>query len=495
MSNYHIDDIFRESLRDYEVFPSSSVWENMELPQPLPFYRKPAFIISSVIGVLLLMGSIFFNTQKTKTTSNTNDTYSESPANQREAASQYFFNYSPNIKQVEENRKSISSEKFNNTADNTTNDIQTNHSKFEKETHTNLLTTGSSMSNQNAPELPSDIAYTPMLNFENSNPSPNFFTTILESKPVNAPFYLAPSLLEGLNLNFESTSNTTPPFSPYYLFAILSPFSQNTVPVEISEINNNISTDIETISSLPIAEVEEPEIDINAADKDLFVSSERDAIMARYNQQMDVTRGFHLGTFASAHNNWILNPALKETITPNSNLVHQLDFGYTYGVAMGYEFSNKWGLQMEWIVNSEQGQRFAKQAIFNSNNKSNTDINLTYTYFPVLLKYRNQRMFSLTKQPLVINYIAGIQYGMLKSAEININNPVVQDDLLQLSSWGFVWGLDYDFYLNKNYFLTFGARSSLSTSSDSKYKPVFPTTNTSNSLLIGLRASFNYQFD
>ncbi|MFK7904987.1 MAG: hypothetical protein AB8B69_07680, partial [Chitinophagales bacterium] len=61
MSKYHIDDIFREELRDYEVFPSSSVWENIELPPPIPFYRKPAFITSMVVGVALLVGAILFN--------------------------------------------------------------------------------------------------------------------------------------------------------------------------------------------------------------------------------------------------------------------------------------------------------------------------------------------------------------------------------------------------------------------------------------------------
>ncbi len=477
MSKYHIDDIFRENLRDFEVFPSSSVWENMELPQPLPFYRKPAFITSSVIGVLLLIGSFLFINQKTSSSSDIN---SESPVEQVETTHNHSYPtinipFSPDYYLSHTSDESI-----------TNNTIHTNQKEVVSQAHTNRLTTGASTSNHSADQK-SGIAHTNLFNTDNSNSSPYFVSSILESKPVSTPFYFTFNLL-------EATSKNLYPFTPRFG---LSPLATNTISYteELSLNSTTQNLGIEAIPSLPIEALEEPPIDINATDNDLFVSSERDAIMARYNQQLDVTQGFHLGTFASAHNNWILNPALKETITQNSNLIHQLDFGYTYGVAMGYEFSNKWGLQMEWIVNSEQGQRFAKQAIYNSANKTNTDINLTYTYFPVLLKYRNQRMFSLTKQPLVINYIAGIQYGTLKSAEININNPVVQEDLLQLSSWGFVWGLDYDFYLNKNYFLTFGARTSLSTSSDSKYKPVFPTPNTSNSLLIGLRASFNYQFD
>lgn len=475
MSNYHIDDIFRESLRDFEVFPSPSVWENMELPQPLPFYRKPAFIASSVIGVLLLIGSILFINQKTDSSSSIDLNI---PINQEETVyNSYLTIPIPFSHDYYLSQQAV--------APASNNAIQTDRKEVAAQAHTDPLTSVGSMSNNSA-DLESGIAGMHLPDSD-SNSSSYSVSPVLESKPVSTPIYFTFNLL-------ETVSNKVSFFTPHFG---LSPFIASvSLDLDKSTIHSTDQpTRVEEIPSLPIADLDEPTIDINVADKDLFVSSDRDAVMARYNQQLSMTRGFHLGTFASAHNNWILNPALKETITQNSNLVHQLDFGYTYGVAMGYEFSNKWGLQMEWIVNSEQGQRFAKQAIYNSTNKSNTDINLTYTYFPVLLKYRNQRMFSLTKQPLVINYIAGIQYGTLKSAEININNPVVQDDLLQLSSWGFVWGLDYDVYLNKNYFLTFGARTSLSTSSDSKYKPVFPTPNTSNSLLIGLRASFNYQFD
>ncbi|MGB0929462.1 MAG: hypothetical protein ACPGVB_01710 [Chitinophagales bacterium] len=476
MSNYHIDDIFRESLRDFEVYPSPSIWENMEFPAPLPFYRKPAFITSSVIGVILLIGSILFNNSKIESSSNTG---SNSLVNQVETIRNYSYStiptpFSPDYY--------LSQKVIASTSNNT---IHTNQKEVVAQAHTDRLTARGSTSNDSA-NLESGIADKHLPN-SNDNSSLYSDNSVLESEPVNTPFYFTFNLLETVSKN---VSNFTPHFGYSPLIANVS-----LNPDESTTKSTTHNTGIDEIPSLSITNLDEPPIDINAADKDLFVSSERDAIMAQYNQQLSITRGFHLGTFASAHNNWILNPALKETVTQNSNLVHQLDFGYTYGVAMGYEFSNKWGLQMEWIVNSEQGQRFSKQALYNSTNKSNTDINLTYTYFPVLLKYRNQKMFSLTKQPLVINYIAGIQYGTLKSAEININNPVVQEDLLQLSSWGFVWGLDYDFYLNKNYFLTFGARTSLSTSSDSKYKPVFPTPNTSNSLLIGLRASFNYQFD
>ncbi|MEZ4883522.1 MAG: outer membrane beta-barrel protein [Chitinophagales bacterium] len=486
MSKYHIDDIFRENLKDFEVFPSSSIWENMDLPLPIPFYRKPAFITSTVIGVLVLIGSLLYIS--TKSTSTSNNNISNIAINTQEVVDR---NNTPYAIVIPFSPDYNISSRINS---NPSNDNKVNVDQHIAHTHASSFTT-SSTSSANDLEVKSSIAHTHLFHFDDGNSSPYFSISRWESMPVNTPFY---SNFNTIGVNTKSISDATHYFGLYNLSS--SPLTAtNSLDQKISSSEGTLRdlvTDLEAIQSMPIALLDEPDIDINANDKELFVGTERDAIMSRYRQHLDLTKGFHIGGFTSAHNNWILNPALKETVTQNSNLIHQLDFGYSYGVAMGYEFSNKWGLQLEWIVNSEQGQKFSKEAVYRTSSRnSNTDINLTYTYFPVLLKYRNQRMFSLTKQPLVINYITGIQYGMLKSAEININNPVVQEDLLQLSSWGFVLGLDYDFYLNKNYFLTFGARTSLSTSSDSKYKPVFPTANTSNSLLIGLRASFNYQFD
>ncbi len=480
MSNYHIDDIFRENLREFEITPSPSVWANIDLPQPIPFYKKPFFISSVVIGLILLLGLNFFINKSTQLSSQniseSAELYKYKPTTSQIHYSPIHIPFSPDF------HLSVHSDSNSNTIAPTA--IAINNDEIQ--THTdNTSTSRSSIF------LDGKSKSTHTQSFESTNdgdiPSPYLVYAILESKPVSTPF----------NIHFntpliEMMANGKNNFSPYFNRYALHITSTNSS--DIIAINN--LQNLESLPSLPIASLEDADIEINIDEKS-FANSERNEIMSRYNEKMDITRGFHIGGFTSAHNNWILNPALKETITPNNKkLIHQLDFGYTYGLAMGYEFSRKWGLQLEWVVNSEQGQRFTKESLYSAASRnSDTDINLTYTYFPVLLKYRNQRMFSLTKQPLVINYIAGIQYGMLKSAEINIENPIVQDDLLQLSSWGFVWGMDYDFYLNKNYFLTFGARTSLSTSSDSRYKPVFPSTNTSNSLLIGLRASFNYQFD
>lgn len=480
MSNYHIDDIFRENLREFETTPPPSVWANIDLPQPIPFYKKPFFISSVVIGFLFLLGLNFFiNRSNLLSSQNISESAKIHQYTPPRANSTHYLPiripFSPDF------LSSVHSDYNSNTIASRTIDAND-----EIQAHTDNASTSRSSTFLNGK---SKITRTQ--SFENTNdegiPSPYLVYAIWEPKPVNTPF----------NIHFntsliERTANGANHFSPYFNRYAL--YTASTHPSNATTINN--LQNLESLPSLPITSLEDADVEIDIDDNELLVDLERDKIMSRYNQKMSMTRGFHIGGFTSAHNNWILNPALKETVTPNSKLTHQLDFGYTYGLAMGYEFSRKWGLQLEWIVNSEQGQRFTKEALYNAAaGDSDTDINLTYTYFPVLLKYRNQRMFSLTKQPLVVNYIAGIQYGMLKSAEINIENPIVQDDLLQLSSWGFVWGMDYDFYLNKNYFLTFGARTSLSTSSDSRYKPVFPTTNTSNRLLIGLRASFNYQFD
>ncbi|MGB1242672.1 MAG: hypothetical protein ACPG49_09125, partial [Chitinophagales bacterium] len=179
MSNYHIDDIFRESLRDFEVYPSPSIWENMDLPQPLPFYRKPAFITSSVIGVILLISSILFINSKIESSSNTG---LNSSVNQVETIHNYSYStipipFSPDYYLSQKRTTSLSS---------SNNIIHTNQKEVVAQAHTDRLTTRGSTSNDSA-DLESGIAHT-QLPSSNNNSSP-YYDNILESEPVNTPFY------------------------------------------------------------------------------------------------------------------------------------------------------------------------------------------------------------------------------------------------------------------------------------------------------------------
>ncbi len=205
------------------------------------------------------------------------------------------------------------------------------------------------------------------------------------------------------------------------------------------------------------------------------------------------TTGLSFGVFGTINNTSLWSSRASEA-NVNGTLNPNLDFGTSYGLALSYDFTPNYGIQLEWIIDSKQGQKYYNfRPQPNARMRHNyTDINLRYTHFPVLFKYKFNRYSDLTKQPSVINYLIGFQYGWLKSAEINMDNPVIQNDLLQKNSFGLVLGMDYDLYLTKNYLFSVGARSSLSTNSNSLVS--LPFGQKTKNLLFGIKAGLTYRF-
>ncbi|HRI29325.1 MAG TPA: porin family protein, partial [Chitinophagales bacterium] len=207
----------------------------------------------------------------------------------------------------------------------------------------------------------------------------------------------------------------------------------------------------------------------------------------------DKTNGFYFGSFYGVHVSRLLNNQALTTTRNVEEVQQRLHKGNSFGFTTGYNFNEHWGIQSEWIVKSAQGQSVEykpKESV----SFQNTEINLHYTQIPLLVKYRINRTSAITRYPAVINFLAGIQYGMLRSAEINLNNPFMHNNLLKKTQWGMAVGFDYDVYLTPNYFLSFGSRGSFATSSNGFTHVQFPNQNTANHLLLGLRAGLSYRF-
>jgi|GEM_PF-3543800 len=204
-------------------------------------------------------------------------------------------------------------------------------------------------------------------------------------------------------------------------------------------------------------------------------------------------RGFSVGPKYSVNNTWILNKSGKiDKDSELKEITYKPTFGQAYGVRLGYDFNHSYGIGVDWIINSAQGQKYLDV------NKDMTTVErraeLNYMHVPVTFKYKWSKMSALTSEPVVLNYHLGVQYGYLKSAQINVNSDVIEaSDILKKHELGIVFGLDYDFYLNKSLFLTMGARGSYG--SDIKAFPLLVTDETqkSNNLLLGLSAGLNYK--
>lgn len=199
-------------------------------------------------------------------------------------------------------------------------------------------------------------------------------------------------------------------------------------------------------------------------------------------------KGFHVSPVVGVNNTWILNSEPYESPTGNS-IDYKPKFGAFYGFSVGYDFSSSSGIQLDYIVNSSEGQSYRLNG---ENGELNENINLNYTRIPLVFKYKVNTTSSLSS-PSTLNYLLGLQYGRLNSViidkEIDFHTP---EDFTK-HEWGVVFGLEYDMYIGRNYFVSLGGRGSVNT--DVHNFPFFANNelNSPYNLFFGVTARFNYR--
>lgn len=166
--------------------------------------------------------------------------------------------------------------------------------------------------------------------------------------------------------------------------------------------------------------------------------------------------------------------------------------GRQYGIKLGYHFNHRMALELGWIINSAQGQSFSDNLYGKIPVSGN--INLTYTQVPLMFKYKFARMCGITKQPVSLNIIGGFAYSHLKASKMNLNTDRLENisEMVARNEVGVIVGLEYDIYVVKNMFVTFGARTGLYTDTQffKGYEKDAPRL---NNFTVGASAAIHYQ--
>lgn len=270
----------------------------------------------------------------------------------------------------------------------------------------------------------------------------------------------------------------------------------------IERIIDNINTATESVvmsSTIPVEEdasiiapslnkvdkIESRYFTANTGDEEVKQSYYQDA--DDYSPQIHL-KGISFGV-AGSYN--------QTSVLENSNIFKgekpiqpSLKFGTSKGVSFSYNFSNKFGIQAEYIYNSVQGQNYVLSEDENIIQKT---LALYYNQIPVTLKLKVPRIAGITQKPFVTNYIAGIQYDMLSEYRVpqekRISPP---DDLFRDDAVSLVLGIDYDIYLSRQTYITLGARTSISNDISTHQYPLDDYAK--HNFVFGLRAGFNYTF-
>lgn len=208
---------------------------------------------------------------------------------------------------------------------------------------------------------------------------------------------------------------------------------------------------------------------------------------ARY-RDMDM-RGMYMGVAASYNQVSILE--YGNVFKGTRPIQPSLKFGHTKGVKVGYNINNNFGIEAEYVYNAVQGQNYVMSEDDEIVEKS---LSLNYDLIPVTAKVKVGRISDLTDKPIVLNYTAGVQYGMLREARMPQDKRYEEsaEELFKHNDVSVVLGLEYDVYLQDNLVVSAGARGTFSNDISTHIEPL--NDYAKRNFVFGLRAGVSYVF-
>lgn len=196
---------------------------------------------------------------------------------------------------------------------------------------------------------------------------------------------------------------------------------------------------------------------------------------------VDVTKGFHAGVFMSIHNNWLTSKNSNKE-SNNNQIKYKIDFGKSFGVNLGYDYTSRWGVQTE-IAYNEQGQKYTETT--SNNQKLNKELDLAYLRVPLMVKYKINFINNYNSKPVIVNFLFGPQVNLLLNKKTTINDKKVDfNSAYNKGEFGLYGGVDFDLFMTKNFYMTVGSRLGFGTALKK---------NTPKSFQIGITTQFNFK--
>lgn len=203
--------------------------------------------------------------------------------------------------------------------------------------------------------------------------------------------------------------------------------------------------------------------------------------------------GFYFGNSFTLNNSWLLNHDTKNGLNKNSLDDVNLYFGTSYALLSGYNFSDKFSAQAEWMVYNKQGQKYID---YNEGHQTTRDELLDYCQFNFMVKKKTTRMAFNATTPLSFFKLAGIHYSILKSAKDVINNETISaQGSYTNNNYGVILGFGYEAILKNHWLVSTSLRMDAGLKNIYAGSPAMPSqfNRTYNSSL-GMQLSLAYLF-
>ena len=255
------------------------------------------------------------------------------------------------------------------------------------------------------------------------------------------------------------------------LLASATPLKLNTTPLKSRDVLRSLiePNKLETLDFNAAVGVE----DLNPNKEKMMRNLKQ---FAGYN----INQGFHIGALISINNIWLSNKNFSKSEN-TSDIKPKIDFGKSYGLNIGYDYNDHWGIQLE-AQYSEQGQKYTESSVSMNATK---EINLNYLKFPLMVKYKQSFINNYNSKPIVMSFLFGPQMGFLLQKETLLNKQSIPTNQgYSKVETGLAAGIDFDLYMMRYMYLTIGARTGFGTS----FKKGVPV-----SYQLGITTQFNFR--
>lgn len=311
---------------------------------------------------------------------------------------------------------------------------------------------------------------------------------------VNSELYANNNEQENATLKYKKTKNKHKNNSEEVAMLNTIAYEEIVNNLKIAEEKNWIAS----IDQIPISQVSAPSYTTAEILKSFYpeenFEENNQVALTEYEKQkekqlknlkefsgIDVTKGFHAGVLMSIHNNWLTSK--NKNKEDDANVIkHKIDFGKSFGLNLGYDYTSRWGIQTE-IAYNEQGQKYVETTT--DNQTLNKELDLAYLRIPLMLKYKINFINNYNTKPVILNFLFGPQVNLLltKKTMINDKNQTF-DAAYNRGEFGLYGGVDFDLFLTKNFYMTFGTRMGFATAMK-KESP--------KSFQIGITTQFNFK--
>lgn len=453
---HYIEDQFRDELREASVIPPIAVWERIEagLPRATPFYVrfKWPLVASALVGIAL-----------------TGAYWSLQPSNNVRLSA---FQVHPSaVSSV------ISTNDKESAKENASVDLTDNHlprGTYDK---------GQSQSTPVNNVLASTVNYSSVRNTSKvSSPTSSKQTNdksanALKSNSNNAAFNG-----KGISADYQlsdKVATSSGKESTSEMLQDIKVKDQNTAVADAFSADETYRPMAIPVEPFTYSDDEYPELPVKSTGK------------KKAHKHIDVNTGFFMGpSFGFQFNRLTQKSSSPET--DNSFLEYRPHFGSHYGLAMGYDFPSRWGILVEWVYSSNEGQRFEENFGDYIVNKS---IELDYMKFPLMVRYQQAFLNKQGRNPIILNLMGGFQYSLLRYKNTFVNDELaLVDQKFNKHTWGLAAGAELDIYATRQLFFTIGMKSAFA--SDFSGFPRFKGKegNDPISIQTGLYARLNYRF-